>query len=74
MSKAPKLAELVALKGFHSLLDFLKANVSKAMVPGICQNPHCDFVRDVLPDQDNGYCANCRTNTVKSGLRLAYIT
>jgi hypothetical protein len=34
-------------------------------------NEGCDFVTDVEPDQDAGWCELCNTNTVKSGLMLA---
>jgi hypothetical protein len=72
-SNAAKLAELVAATNHHSLLAFLQSYIFKRVVPGICQNVSCSYVGDVLPAQDDGYCRNCNTRTVKSGLRLAYI-
>lgn len=39
--------------------------------PGICMNPGCDYTTFYEPDQTEGWCECCGTNTVKSGLVLA---
>ena len=34
--------------------------------PGICMNPDCDYTIEVEPDQNEGWCEECNSNTVKS--------
>ena len=37
----------------------------------ICTNDGCGYTTDYEPDQDQGWCEICETNTVKSCLVLA---
>ena len=39
--------------------------------PAICMNEDCDFTCEMEPDQDAGYCEECRTNSMHSALILA---
>ncbi len=39
--------------------------------PGICMNPGCHYTVEVEPDQREGWCDECGTDTVKSALILA---
>jgi hypothetical protein len=66
-----KLDELVDAGGFDSLDDLLLAVISDSVSPGICTNPGCHYTTEVEPDQNQGYCEICGTQTVKSALVLA---
>jgi hypothetical protein len=66
-----KLDRLVASEGYANLVDLLSAVICDAVSPGICMNGGCDYMTEVEPDQDRGYCENCGTNSVKSALVLA---
>ena len=39
--------------------------------PAICMNEGCDYTTDMEPDQDQGWCEVCGTNTVASAAILA---
>ena len=65
--------ELVASEGYDCLEELLEAVISDSVSPGICVNLGCDYTAEVEPDQDRGYCEECRTQTVKSALILAGI-
>jgi len=56
------------VEGFDSIEEMIEDAESgfRAGYPGICMNPNCDYCIDVEPDQDEGWCELCRTNTVKS--------
>ncbi len=41
-----------------------------SVVPGICMNPDCDYTDELEPDQREGWCGVCETNTVASLLVL----
>jgi hypothetical protein len=68
-----KLDELVASEGYDCLEELLEAIILDSVSPGICVNPGCNYTTEVEPDQDRGYCEECRTQTVKSALILAGI-
>ena len=68
-----KLEQLIELEDYESQEQFLEENAMDSVVPGICTNKNCDYTTSVEPDQDAGWCENCNTNTVKSGLMLAGI-
>jgi hypothetical protein len=36
-------------------------------------NPDCDYTTEVEPDQREGWCEECGTGTVRSGIVLAGI-
>lgn len=66
-----KLDELVDAEGFDSLDNLLLAVISDSVSPGICMNTGCRYTTEVEPDQNQGYCESCGTQTVKSALVLA---
>ena len=66
-----KLELLMKIEGYRDVTDLFAAVLSDSVSPGICINPDCDYSTEVEPDQDRGYCENCRTQTVKSALILA---
>jgi len=53
--------------------ELLKQGTFDSVTKGICMNPSCDYITDVEPDQDEGWCEVCNTPTVKSALILAGI-
>jgi len=69
--RAAKLAKLIEIEGYDSLQDLAEAVFSDAVSPAICANEGCDFTCEMEPDQDAGYCEECRTNTMKAAPVLA---
>lgn len=65
-----KLELLADLEGFDSVDDLLETCID-SVVPAICCNPRCDYTTEMEPDQDQGWCEVCETNSVKSALILA---
>lgn len=37
----------------------------------ICMNHNCNYICEMEPDQDRGWCESCKTNTMVSALVLA---
>ena len=37
----------------------------------MCMNEDCDFTCEMEPDQNAGYCEECRINSMQSALILA---
>lgn len=67
MSKLEKLAEIEG-----KLVDqMLEDAVMDSACPGICMNEKCDYTVETEPDQSQGYCEKCDTNTVQSCLVIA---
>ncbi len=70
MADQDKLNTLIELEGFEDDLALAAAGVLDENHPGICMNEGCNATYDYEPDQDRGWCEECQTNTVKSGLVL----
>jgi len=68
--EASKLDNLVEICGL-SVTSFIEEYALENVVPGICMNPHCDFTAEYEPDQREGWCEECETGSVRSGLVLA---
>jgi hypothetical protein len=68
-----KLAALLQSEGYDTLEELLEAVFSDSVSPGICMNSGCDYITEVEPDQTEGWCEVCGTNTVKSAPILAGI-
>jgi hypothetical protein len=68
---AAKLAKLVEIEGYDSADELMGAVISDAVSPAICMNDGCDFTCEMEPDQDAGFCEECRTNTMKAAPVLA---
>lgn len=66
-----KLSDLANLEGYDDVLDLLEAATFDSVAPGICINNGCSYTTHVEPDQREGYCEVCGTQTVKSCLVLA---
>jgi hypothetical protein len=66
-SKLDLLAETCGL----SVTSFIEEYALDDVVPGICMNPDCDYTSEVEPDQREGWCEECDTCSVRSGIVLA---
>jgi hypothetical protein len=51
--------------------EFIEEYGLEDVVPGICMNPDCDYTTEVEPDQREGWCEECDTPSVRSGVVLA---
>jgi hypothetical protein len=71
--RAAKLAKLVELEGFEDENELFAAAMSDSVSPAICLNEGCDYTAEMEPDQREGWCEACGTNTVVSALILAGI-
>ena len=68
--EAKKLDALVLICGL-TVASFIEEYALEGVVPGICMNRNCDFTADYEPDQREGWCEECGTGSVRSGLVLA---
>jgi hypothetical protein len=66
-----KLAQLIEIEGYDSVEALLEAVLSDSVSPAICMNEGCDYTCEMEPDQDRGWCDECRTNTMKAAPMLA---
>ena len=67
-----KLREIATIYGV-STPELLEQYGLDDVVPGICMNAGCDFTTLYEPDQDEGWCEECKSNTVTSALVLGGI-
>ena len=70
--EARKLADLADQCGM-SVSFFIEEYALDDVVPGICMNPDCEYTSEYEPDQRAGWCEECGTPSVKSGIVLAGI-
>jgi hypothetical protein len=68
--EASKLDALARELGM-SVMEFVDSYALDDVSPGICMNPDCDYTTEVEPDQREGWCEECDTPSVKSGVVLA---
>ena len=61
-----KLNQLASDWGFDDPLDLIEAYVTDGLMPAICMTRGCDYSTEMEPDQDQGWCECCGTNTVQS--------
>jgi len=54
-----------------TVAEFIETYALDEVVPGICMNQDCDYVAEVEPDQREGFCEECSTRSIRSGLILA---
>ena len=50
--------------------EFLEEYGNESVIPGICMNDGCSATYEYEPDCRKGWCEECRTNSVESGLSL----
>jgi hypothetical protein len=68
--KLDKFENLLEVEGIENQEEFLQSYGNESVIPGICMNAGCEYTTGVEPDQDEGWCEECETNTVQSGLIL----
>jgi hypothetical protein len=68
-----KLAKLLEIEGYEKLEDLLEAVFSDSVSPAICMNEGCAYTCEMEPDQTEGWCDECRTNTMTAAPVLAGI-
>ena len=66
-----KLTKVMEIEGYDSIEELAQAILSDFVSPAICMNEDCNFTCEMEPDQDAGYCEECRTNSMHSALILA---
>jgi hypothetical protein len=69
---ASKLDQLASTWGM-SVGELIETYALDEVVPGICMNPGCTYSTEVEPDLCTGWCEECETQSVQSGLVLAGI-
>ncbi len=70
-TRAAKLATLRLSEGYEDEFAFVAACSLDSVSPAICMNPQCDYTTEMEPDQNEGWCEACGTNTLVSALVLA---
>jgi hypothetical protein len=68
---ARKLQEVRRVSGYSDITQLAEAHIADSIGPAICMREDCSFVCDMETDQEEGYCEECHTNTMKSALVLA---
>lgn len=68
VERRAKLKVLAEAEGFDTVMDLLEAASLDSVSPGICTREDCDYTAEVEPDQDRGWCEECRANSVRSAL------
>jgi len=66
-----KLQKLLEIEGYTNITELLAACITDSVSPAICTNEDCNYTAGMEPDQDRGFCEECRTNTMKSVMVLA---
>ena len=66
-----KLQKLLEIEGCTNITELLAACIRDSVNPAICTNDGCNYTAGMEPDQDRGFCEECRTNTMKSAMVLA---
>ena len=60
-----KLQKLLEMEGYTSITELLAACITDSVSPAICMNEGCNHTAELEPDQDRGFCEECRTNSMK---------
>jgi hypothetical protein len=66
-----KLAKLIEIEGYDSPEELMQAVFGDSVSPAICMNEDYNFTCEMEPDQDRGWCDECRTNSMKAAPVLA---
>jgi hypothetical protein len=69
------LAKLLAAEGYKDITELAQEALlgSRAGTPSICMNEGCDYTCAMEPDQEEGWCEECGTNSMISGLVLGEV-
>jgi hypothetical protein len=54
-----KLQKLLEIEGYTNLTELLTANIIDSVCPAICMSEGCNYVCEMEPDQDSGWCEEC---------------
>jgi len=65
-----KLQTLAENEGYDESMQLVEENVVSSAPAGICVVDGCEYSTNVEPDQRQGYCESCGTNTVVSLIEL----
>ncbi len=65
-----KLRKIIEIEGFADELALMQAGLFDAVCTAICMNPDCSYTEELEPDQREGWCPECHTNSMVSGLVL----
>jgi hypothetical protein len=66
-----KLRKLCEVEGYETVEALLTAAMMDAVSPAICMSPDCSYTCEMEPDQQRGWCDECRTNTMMAAPVLA---
>jgi len=72
-ARRQKLATLLEIEGYPSVEALLQAVLGDSVSPAICMNEDCNYTCEMEPDQQRGWCDECRTNTMVAAPVLAGI-
>jgi hypothetical protein len=70
MTGRQKLAKLVENGGYDDEFELFETAIMATLCPAICIRERCDNMEDLDPDQNQGWCSKCKTNTMVSVLLL----
>ena len=70
MTRRQKLAKLVENGGYDDEFELFETAIMTTVCPAICMREGCDNTEDLEPDQSEGWCSECKTNTMVSVLVL----
>jgi len=65
-----KLKSLAFSEGYETPEEMIEETIHDSVSPGICMNGHCNYICEVEPDQDTGWCEECQSDSVVSVLVL----
>lgn len=65
-----KIQTLTESFGFDTPEDMVKTYICDGLCPCICMSPECDYTDELEPDQDVGWCPECKKNSMKSAFIL----
>lgn len=71
MTNTSKLHQLTLDWGHSDPIDLIEEYTFDGVMPAICMNDDCDYSTEYEPDQTEGWCEHCATNTVQSAAILA---
>ncbi len=66
-----KLETLMRAEGSESFEALCQDVIGDSVSPAICVEAGCDYITEMEPDQEHGYCEGCARNSVVSALVLA---
>jgi len=65
-----KLRTLTEDWGYESTFSLVEDYIHEGLMPAICMNKGCDYSTEMEPDQDQGWCECCSTNSLSSAAIL----